>query len=77
MHNGVCTPIAPEALERLRVIGQVSPDELIMLVRERKGPIAAPKAVEFIDAIPLTPVGKADKRALRTRYWGDEQRSVH
>jgi fatty-acyl-CoA synthase len=55
----------------------VSPDELILLVRERKGPIAAPKSVEFIDAIPLTPVGKADKRALRARFWGDEQRSVH
>jgi fatty-acyl-CoA synthase len=56
---------------------QVSPDELILLVRERKGSIAAPKAIEFIDAIPMTPVGKADKRALRARYWGDEQRSVH
>ena len=56
---------------------EVSPDELIALVREKKGPIAAPKVVEFIDAIPLTPVGKADKRALRARYWGDEQRSVH
>jgi fatty-acyl-CoA synthase len=56
---------------------KLSPDELIALVRERKGPIAAPKTVEFIDAIPLTPVGKADKRALRARYWGHEQRSVH
>jgi fatty-acyl-CoA synthase len=55
---------------------EVSPDELILLVRERKGPIAAPKRIEFIDAVPLTPVGKADKRALRARYWGDEQRSV-
>ena len=56
---------------------EVSPAELIALVRERKGPIAAPKTVEFIDMIPLTPVGKADKRTLRARYWGDEQRSVH
>jgi acyl-CoA synthetase (AMP-forming)/AMP-acid ligase II len=55
----------------------VDPAELIALVREKKGPIAAPKVLEFIDAIPLTPVGKADKRALRARYWGDEQRSVH
>ena len=39
--------------------------------------IAAPKAVEFIDAIPLTPVGKADKKALRARFWGDAQRSVN
>ena len=40
-------------------------------------PIAAPKTVEFIEAIPLTAVGKANKRALRARFWGDEQRSVH
>ena len=69
-----------EAVTALIVIrpGQdVSPEELILLVRERKGPIAAPKSVEFIDAIPLTPVGKADKRALRARFWGDEHRFVH
>jgi fatty-acyl-CoA synthase len=68
---------AVTALVVVRPGEQVSPDELIQLVRERKGPIATPKVVELIDAIPLTPVGKADKRALRARYWGDEQRSVH
>ena len=30
-----------------------------------------------LDTIPLTPVGKADKRSLRARFWSDEQRSVH
>ena len=68
---------AVTALVVVRPDQQVSPDELIALVRERKGPIAAPKAVEFIDAIPLTPVGKADKRALRARFWASAERSVH
>ena len=68
---------AVTALVVLRPGQDVSPDELIALVRDRKGPIAAPKTVEFIDTIPLTPVGKANKRELRARYWGDEQRSVH
>jgi fatty-acyl-CoA synthase len=68
---------AVTALVVVRPGEEVSADDLIALVRERKGPIAAPKAVEFIDAIPLTPVGKADKRALRARYWGEEQRGVH
>ena len=31
--------------------------ELIDLVRSRKGSVMAPKAVEFTDAIPLTPLG--------------------
>jgi fatty-acyl-CoA synthase len=68
---------AVTALIVLRPDATVTPDELIALVRDKKGPIAAPKAVEFIDAIPLTPVGKADKRSLRSRFWTDEQRGVH
>lgn len=41
--------------------------ELIALVRERKGAVQAPKSVEFVDAIPLSPLGKPDKKALRAR----------
>ena len=35
------------------------------LVAARKGSYQAPKSVEFIAAIPQTPVGKPDKKALR------------
>jgi fatty-acyl-CoA synthase len=42
--------------------------ELIALVRDKKGPVQAPKTVDFVDAIPLTALGKPDKKALRTRY---------
>jgi fatty-acyl-CoA synthase len=45
----------------------VPPEELIALVRERKGAHQAPKSVEFLDALPLTTVGKVDKKALRLR----------
>lgn len=38
--------------------------EVTSLVRERKGPVYAPKSVVFVDAIPLTSVGKYDKKAL-------------
>jgi len=41
--------------------------ELIAPVAARKGSYQAPKTVRFIDAIPETPVGKPDKKALRTR----------
>jgi fatty-acyl-CoA synthase len=43
-------------------------EELIALVRERKGPVQAPKTVNFVDAIPVTSLGKPDKKALRARY---------
>ncbi len=36
----------------------------------------APRSVEFVDALPLTPAAKVDKRALRERYWSGESRSV-
>lgn len=39
--------------------------DLIALVRERKGPIYTPKAIHVIAAIPLTGLGKPDKKALR------------
>ncbi len=35
------------------------------LVRERKGAVHAPKRVVAVEALPLTPVGKVDKKALR------------
>jgi fatty-acyl-CoA synthase len=43
-------------------------DELIALVRDKKGPVQAPKTVDFVDAIPVTALGKPDKKALRARY---------
>ena len=38
--------------------------EAVSLVREKKGPVYAPKTIEFIEAIPLTTYGKYDKKAL-------------
>jgi fatty-acyl-CoA synthase len=48
----------------------VSADELIALVRDRKGAVQAPKGIEFVDALPLTSVGKPDKKALKARFAG-------
>ncbi|SMF61692.1 AMP-binding protein [Allosphingosinicella indica] len=44
------------------------PAELIAAVREAKGPVMAPKAVHVVDALPLTALGKPDKKALRAAY---------
>jgi fatty-acyl-CoA synthase len=53
------------------------PDALRQLVRDRKGAVYTPKTVEVVDELPLTPVGKADKKVLRARYWGDRTRHVN
>ncbi len=40
-------------------------------VKERKGAVQAPKQVIAVDALPLTPLGKPDKKALRAQFWGE------
>jgi acyl-CoA synthetase (AMP-forming)/AMP-acid ligase II len=39
--------------------------ELLAFCRENMAPYKVPKIVEFTEAIPLTAVGKVDKKALR------------
>ncbi|MEO7740010.1 MAG: hypothetical protein ABIS10_12055 [Novosphingobium sp.] len=46
----------------------VTAEDIIAAVRARKGAVQAPKSVEFIDAIPVTSVGKPDKKALRVKF---------
>ena len=50
--------------------------ELQQLVKEAKGPQQSPKSIDYVDALPLTPVGKPDKKAVRARYWTDVERAV-
>ena len=59
---------AVKAAVVLRPGASVDAAELIALVREHKGPVQAPKSIAFIDAIPLTAVGKPDKKALRKQF---------
>ncbi len=56
---------------------EVSAEELISLVKERKGAVQAPKIVEFAENLPLTALGKTDKKALRQAYWGERERMVN
>jgi len=50
---------------------------LIASVRARKGPHHAPKSIEVVDALPMTKVGKIDKKVLRASYWADLERAVN
>jgi fatty-acyl-CoA synthase len=49
---------------------------LIEFVKSRKGSLVAPKSIDFVDAIPLTNLGKVDKKAIRARYWEGRARAV-
>jgi fatty-acyl-CoA synthase len=56
---------------------EVAEEELIALVKDRKGSVSAPKSVDFVDQIPLSPLGKPDKKALRSQYWQGSERLVN
>jgi fatty-acyl-CoA synthase len=51
-------------------------EALMQLVKDRKGSTHAPKQVEFVDSLPLTAVGKVDKKVLRAKYWSGRARQV-
>ena len=57
--------------------GTIDVEELIALVKERKGAHYAPKSVDIVESIPMSPLGKPDKKAVRARYWSQDDRLVH
>jgi fatty-acyl-CoA synthase len=63
------TPDDEDALARLTA-------EIQQSVKERKGSVQAPKQVVLADALPLTALGKPDKKALRAQFWADRERAV-
>ena len=49
---------------------------LIAFARERLAAYKAPKSVRFVPAIPLSPVGKPLRRALREPFWEGRERRI-
>jgi long-chain acyl-CoA synthetase len=45
--------------------GDVSPEELVAFGKERLGGYKYPREINVLSALPLTPVGKPDRKALR------------
>ncbi|TWS99404.1 AMP-binding protein [Reyranella sp. CPCC 100927] len=68
---------AVKAVVIRRAGATVADRDLIAFVKEKKGSVAAPKSVDFVPRLPTTSLGKPDKKAIRARYWGDQQRQVN
>ena len=59
---------AVKAVVVLKADQSCTASELISYVRDRKGPVQAPKTIEFVENVPLTPLGKVDKKELKRIY---------
>jgi fatty-acyl-CoA synthase len=64
------------ALVVCRAGATVSVGELGELVKAQKGSLYVPKRVEFVECLPVTGLGKLDKKALRARFWEGQLRQV-
>jgi fatty-acyl-CoA synthase len=45
-------------------------------VKSRRGGPWVPKSVEIVAAIPMTSLGKIDRKALKAPFWSDRQRGI-
>lgn len=52
-------------------------DELRAAVKVRRGSVHTPKQLFLVHELPLTSVGKPDKKALRAQFWAGSGRAVH
>ncbi|MGB5501161.1 MAG: AMP-binding protein, partial [Polyangiales bacterium] len=67
---------AIKAVVQLKPGAAVSAQDLIGVCREQLGGVKAPKSVEFVEALPRSPVGKVLKREIREKYWKGQERRV-
>jgi fatty-acyl-CoA synthase len=50
--------------------------EIQTAVKDRKGSVQSPKQVIVVDSVPVTALGKPDKKAVRARFWEGAERAV-
>lgn len=50
--------------------------EIQAAVKDRKGSVQAPKQVIVVDSVPVTALGKPDKKAVRAQFWAEAGRAV-
>ncbi|MCY1253290.1 2-succinylbenzoate--CoA ligase [compost metagenome] len=67
---------AVHAEVQLRSGAQVSEQDLIEFVKERLGRFKGPKSITFVDALPVSVVGKVLRRQVRDKYWQGKGRNV-
>jgi fatty-acyl-CoA synthase len=67
---------AVKAFVVLKAGANNSVEELQAHVKDKRGAPWAPKMIDFINDIPVTGLGKIDRKALRAPYWEGRTRGV-
>ncbi len=68
---------AVRAAVTLREGHRVSEEELIAFCKENLARFKVPKAIDILDELPKSPVGKILRRVLREAFWKDHIGGVH
>jgi acyl-CoA synthetase (AMP-forming)/AMP-acid ligase II len=61
----------------LREGASLTEGELIRHLKQKLGGYKVPKTVAFVEALPLSPVGKLLRRLVREKYWKSSERQVN
>ena len=69
--EAVCAAVVPADPARLDT------EALLAFCKQRLAAYKVPKVIEVLEEIPLTAYGKPDKKALRGKYWGEQDRQIH
>jgi fatty-acyl-CoA synthase len=67
---------AVKAFVVLKADAKAAPAELQEHVKARRGGPWSPKSIVFVTNIPVTGLGKIDRKALRAPYWEGRSRDV-
>jgi acyl-CoA synthetase (AMP-forming)/AMP-acid ligase II len=54
----------------LRAGVTVTAEELMEFCKDKLADYKRPRDIRFVDAIPITAMGKVDKKEIRARYFG-------
>jgi fatty-acyl-CoA synthase len=68
---------AVRAAVSLRADVTATPEELIAFCKQRLAHFKVPKAIDLLDELPKTAVGKILRRVLREPHWKGRERDVH
>jgi acyl-CoA synthetase (AMP-forming)/AMP-acid ligase II len=67
---------AVKAVVELNPGETVTAEEIIALCKARLGSVRTPKTVDFVDALPRSPIGKVLKKDLRDSFWAETARAI-